>query len=203
MGTRRFLSIFSLLGLVMAGTQLSAAPQHFGARLTATTQPSNAGHGIFCNGAANNNGMCTWVLMQAFQCEFGSCLNGHLAPANGTIGTIKVIACFPGSFVLQIAKNVNPKTNQAEVVRSGPLIDYQGDPQHCNGQDFAIESFTVSVPVLKGEYLAVATDRMGFIRCSGGGDNSIDFEPPLADGGALRKATHTDGCFMLLEAIYQ
>lgn len=190
-----------LLGLssadAIAGTTTALS---FGARLTDKTQPSNAGKGDFCN-VKRGHPDCSYVLMQAYQCEFGKCTNGHLAPADGTIGSISLIACYPGSFTLQIA-NVNPQSNQVQAIRSGPVINYKGDPHHCTRQRFLIESFNVSVPVNKGDYLAVDTESVDFVRCSGGGANMLLFDPPLADGDTPRTANGQDGCFMLMEATY-
>jgi hypothetical protein len=189
-----------LLGLGGASAIAGVTTARFGASLTDKTQPSNAGKGDFCN-AKRGHPDCSYVLMQAYQCEFGKCTNGHLAPADGTIGTISLIACYPGSFTLQIA-SVNQQSNQVQAIRSGPVIDYQGDPHHCNGSKFPIESFTVSVPVEKGDYLAVDAESIDFVRCSGGSANMLLFDPPLADGAAARTADGQDGCFMLLEATY-
>jgi hypothetical protein len=187
---------FLFVGLLAA----QAAPIHFGADLNKHTQPSNAGTGDFCNVNTKHQD-CSFVLMQAYQCEFGSCINGHLAPQDGTINKVSLIACAPGSFVLQIAK-ANARTNKAQVISSGPAINYLGDPNQCDGDTYEIESFAVNVPVKKGEFLAVDTQKVGFVRCSGGGANMLLFDPPLADGVAARKANGQDGCFMLLEAFY-
>jgi hypothetical protein len=197
---RPFLAFVSFLTLGPIAALAQTAPVHFGAKLDSFTQPSNAGHGIFCNvGTARPD--CSWVLMQAYQCEFGNCVKGHLAPQDGVIASVSLIACFPGSFVLQIA-TAKPKAQQAAVITSGPLITYNGDSHHCRRSKFDIETFPVNVEVKKGDYLAVATQKLGFVRCSGGGNNILLFDPPLPDGGALRPASGGEGCFMLLEAEY-
>jgi hypothetical protein len=200
----RTLIFLGLISLVPVGAQAQPQPAHFGAKLNAFTQPSNAGRGIFCN-VSPARPDCSWVLMQAYQCEFGHCVNGHLAPKDGIIANVSLIACFSGSFVLQIA-NVMPNAiatkNQAAVITSGPLITYNGDRRHCRGNRFDIETFPVNVEVKQGDYLAVATQKLGFVRCSGGGNNILLFNLPLPDGGPLRPASGSDGCFMLLEAEY-
>jgi hypothetical protein len=195
---RTFFVALSLLILGLSNGQ--AAAVHFGADLNKHTQPSNAGTGDYCN-INTSHQECTFVLMQAYQCEFGSCLNGHLAPQDGTISSVSLIACAAGSFVLQIAQaNATKKT--AKVITSGPVIDYLGDPQKCDGDTYQIENFPVNVPVKKGDYLAVDAQKVGFVRCSGGGDNMLLFHLPLADGVTARKSNGEDGCFMLLEAFY-
>ncbi len=196
---RTILGLAAVIGFALVGTQASALTR-FGAKLDINTQPSNAGSGIFCDNGAHP--LCSWVLMQAYQCEFGSCINGHRAPKDGIIASVRLIACFPGSFVLQLA-HASASLKQARVVRSGPLINYKGDSQHCNGNTYQIETFPANVPVHTNDYLAVATQKLGFIRCSGGSFNMLKFIPPLADGAPLRTTTVGDGCFMLLEAIYK
>ena len=193
-------AIVCIVGLVLMSSQASSAAVKFGAKLDIHTQPSNAGNGTFCDvNTAKQD--CSWVLMQAYQCEFGSCLNGHLAPKAGTIASVSLIACAPGSFVLQIA-TVQPSTKKAAVTHSGPLITYKGDSHHCNANTYQIETFPVNVTVKKGQYLAVATQKLGFVRCSGGSNNILEYDLPLPDGGPARVSNGEDGCFMLLQATY-
>jgi hypothetical protein len=202
MWTKTFLIVVTFFGLAFGTAQAAetpASPAHFGAVLTTQTQPSPA-KGDFCS-VNTSHPTCTFLLTQAFKCEFGSCKNGHLAPKAGTLASVSLIACYPGTFVLQIA-NANETVNKAQVVKSGPVIDYVGDPEHCNGTSYKIESFKVDVTVEKGQYLAVDTQNVGFVNCSGGGKNMLLFDPPLPDGGPVRTANKPDGCFMLLEAFY-
>lgn len=200
MWARKILSVASAVALAVLATQASAG-QRFGARLDINTQPSNAGTGQFCRNAVPFL-VCSWVLMDAFQREFPPGTNGHLAPKNGTLVRIRLISCAAGTFVLQIARNVNPTTKQARVVRSGPLINYGPDTENCEGETYRIQTFNVNVPVLKNDYLAVAASKVGFVRCSSGGANTLLWGFPLVDGGALRTATGQQGCWLLLEAEY-
>lgn len=196
---RIFLGVVTLISLALVSTQASSTTR-FGAKLDINTQPSNAGTGIFCAVNATHPD-CSWVLMQAYQCEFGTCINGHLAPKDGIIAKVRVIACFPGAFALQIAR-ANPVTKVARVVHTGPFITYRGDSQHCNGDTFQIETFPVNVQVHKLDYLGAVTQKLGFVRCSGGSFNMLLFSLPLPDGGPFRIANKGEGCFMLLEAFY-
>lgn len=198
--TRTGFAFAAIAALALLTVQASAA-QRFGARLDNQTQPSNAGNGHFCN---DNNPavVCSWVLEDAFQREFPAGTNGHLAPKNGTIAHIRLIACAPGTFVLQVGPATGRTTKTAKARRSGPVINYRGDPQHCNGDTFQVETFTVNVPVLKNDYLMVYTNKVGFLRCSSGGTNSLKFNPPLVDGGAFRLSNLSEGCWLLLEAEY-
>ena len=189
------------LGLVSAD---AATKTRFGAKLDNQSQPSNSFDHV-CNVNANNDD-CTWIMGQAYHCEFGSCNHGEIAPKTGIIGRLYLVACDPGTFALQIA-SVVPSRQQAKVTHTGPQINYQGDPQHCNGNTFKVESFAVNVPIVKGQYLAAVTQKLGFVYCSGGGSNDILlYDLPLADHptpGGFRKANGHDDCLMLLEAEYK
>jgi hypothetical protein len=54
----------------------------------------------------------------------------------------------------------------------------------------------------QGEFLAVQAKKISFEYCSGGG-NQLTFEPPLAPGAGYKHTDYTDGCLMLLEAVYK
>lgn len=191
---------FAAVALALLSVQASAATR-FGAKLDNQTQPSNAGSGHFCldNKPAVT---CSWVLEDAYQREFPAGTNGHLAPKAGTIAKIRLIACAAGTFVLQVGPATGRTQKTAKVRRSGPVINYKGDPQHCNGDTYKIETFNVNVPVLKNDYLMVYANKVGFLRCSSGGTNSLKFNPPLVDGAAFRASTLSEGCWLLLEAEY-
>ncbi len=81
------------------------------------------------------------------------------APKSGTIKKIRLIAGGPGSFKLQIAKVKQldaASTDKAQVVRNGPTISYPGQTEaNCEDDRYKVESFTVNVPVQKGQYLAL------------------------------------------------
>jgi hypothetical protein len=126
------------------------------------------------------------------------------APKNGTIGKIRIVAGVPGKFRLQIVK-AEPGAQKAKLVSNGPVITYQGQGtgQQDNGPPYTIESFPVNVKIDKGEYLAVKATQISFEYCSGGGLNQITYEPPLVKSKTLRHTRHTDGCLMLLEAVYK
>jgi hypothetical protein len=195
---RTVLGVVSLLFLGMVSAQAQSPTNFFGAKLTTATQPTNTDS---CDVNASHP-LCSWVLMQAFGCEFAPCTNGHLAPKTGTIGTIRLISCTPGWFVLQIAA-ASPTSKTAKVFVTGPSIQYVGS--NCNnGPPFVIQSFPVNVPVKKGEYLALAAQFVSFVNCSGGSNNTLLWDPPLANNAAgPRKSNGGDGCFLLLQALYK
>jgi hypothetical protein len=142
--------------------------------------------------------MCSWVLTQA-QGNAGH----ETAPKNGTIGKLRLMACGPGSFVLQIA-SAKPSRKKAKVISTGPLINYKGDNHNCTGsKNFFIETFPVDVPVKKGQYLSVVATNVSFIYNSSG-DGSLVFDPPLADGDPPRKSKGSGlgSGFLMLQAEY-
>jgi hypothetical protein len=182
------MSIFGALSVCLVGGQASGQ-EIFGSKLNHQLTPA-----AFCK-QDNKAKICTWLL------EIGQKNVGReRAPRDGTIGKIRLMACNPGTFVLQIAR-ARPASDRARVVRSGPLINYRGDRRNCNSQNFQIEEFDVSVPVRRGDFLAVAANRVSFIY-NASGDGSILFDPPLPDGGPLRDASDDldgDG-FLMLQA---
>lgn len=77
-----------------------------------------------------------------------------------------------------------------------------GQPQGEDAPDaYEIETFKVNAPAKKGQYLATESQRSSMLRCSSGGPNQLLFQPALALNAPLETATHTDGCWLLLEAV--
>jgi hypothetical protein len=175
----------------------AAAPVKFGSKLDPTVQPSNSLPGLKCSQEAL--GPCTFVQQEAYGRPDG----GELAPKTGTIKKIRLIAGGPGSFKLQIAKVKRSTlfgTNEAKVVASGPRIDYQGQSEdNFEDSSYRVETFNVSVPVKKGQQLALKGNITSMVRCSSGGPNTLIYTPPL--GSAFRPAADTDGCWILMEAV--
>ncbi len=194
------------IATALAATALAAIPASgsaavkFGAQLNPTVQPSNSLPGLPC--AHQNPGQkCTMVSNEAYGRPDG----GERAPKSGTIRKIRLIAGGPGSFRLQIAKvkrSTLNQTNEAKVVRNGPVIHYQGQTQqNWDSDHYNVESFNVDVEVHKGEYLAMKTKSTSMIRCSSGGDNTLIYQPALLAGGGFTPASSTDGCWTLMEAV--
>ncbi|HEX8754326.1 MAG TPA: hypothetical protein VF731_13015 [Solirubrobacterales bacterium] len=202
--TRRlglFAALAALAALMVAPAS-SLAAVRFGSLLNPTVQPSNSLPGLGCE--ANQevpSSTCTMVQEEAYGRPDG----GELAPKTGTIKRIRLIAGGPGSFQLQIAKVKRSTlfgTNEAKVVRNGPRISYTGQTE-ANEEEgrYNVESFPVSVPVKKGQQLALQGNITSMIRCSSGGDNTLIYTPPLSAGSSFRPATNTDGCWILMEAV--
>jgi hypothetical protein len=193
------------LGLTMAvvlvltqALTATAAPLRFGARLTTDTQPQPA---LWCDEPNDTapHADCTWIMNVAHQRN-----GGHKAPRAGTIGRVRLMSCEPGSFRVQVARQV-PGTSRYRVVKNGPLVRYQGDRQGCGDEDdfvYRIESFATSFTVAKGDRIAIKAKRTGTLRCGGGGPNTLLFDPPLVAGGTARQLTDTQGCLLLVEWQY-
>jgi hypothetical protein len=162
----------AMTGLLVAP---ASATTIFGSLLNHEPTPAET-----CN-TSRPTDMCTWVLSIA-QKNVGH----ETAPKNGIIAQILLRSCSPGSFVLQLV-NAVPNAKQAKAVRTGPEINYLGSPKNCNGGSF-IETFNVNIPVVAGEYLAVVATKVGFIYNSSG-DGSLEYDPPLPDGGPFRTTT--------------
>jgi hypothetical protein len=189
MWDRTFVGVVSAIGLILFGTSASATTV-FGSRLNHEPTPTE-----ICNSAGPAR-LCSWVL------TIGQQFVGHeRAPKNGTIARLLLRSCSAGSFVFQLAV-ANPATHQARAIRSGPAINYHGNPINCNG-GVAIETFNVNIPVIAGEYLAVVATKVGFIYNSSG-DGSLVFDPLLPDGGAFRTTSGTGlgSGILLLQAQY-
>lgn len=188
MSLRTTSTALGILSLLSIGTQASGQ-EVFGSKLNHQLTPPQ-----FCD-QNDKAKVCTWLL------EIGQKNPGKTtAPRDGTIGKIRLMACSPGTLVLQVAR-AKPAADTARVIQSGPLINYQGDQKNCKSSNFQIEEFDVNVPVRKGDFLAVVTNRVAFLYNSGG-DGSLPFFPPLPDGGPSREASEDvdgDG-FLMLQA---
>jgi hypothetical protein len=172
-----------------------AAPFKFGAKLAGDVQPSNAGNGHYCVDG-NHAQKCTWIMNEAY----GRPNTGHKSPKNGKITRIRIIANAPGSFWAQIV-TVQKSGNKynAKVTAESRKLSYDGQADDID--PYEIESFTVSLPIKKGQRLAIKTNKTSLLQCSSGGDNTLLYKPPLIKGKAFRKNTKGDGCWLLIEAI--
>ncbi|HEY3834022.1 MAG TPA: hypothetical protein VGO03_17135 [Acidimicrobiia bacterium] len=186
-----------------SGTYPAVTPPPFGAKLTNESQPSNAQFGQTCdeNRGIPHGSTCTWVSIQAYH------NGGHeLATATGTVKHLKLISCVPGSFTLQIAR-FNASKHTAQVVRNGPVIKYKGwpsGPGDCggdNGDAYVIQSFPINVHVNKGDGIAIKTAGTGALYCSGG-SGVLLYAPPLAPGGAMKKAPGGASCNLMVTLTY-
>ena len=131
---------------------------------------------------------------------YGRPNGGHKAPKTGTIDKIRIIAGEAHKFRLQIAR-AKANTEQAKVKYTGPKLQADGQPDGL--EPYEIETFNVDVPVKKGDHLGILSRKTSMLRCSSGGPNILLFSPPLSVGGPFQTADATDGCWLLLEAVYE
>ena len=185
--------------MVAPAAGMAAAPVKFGAQLDTTTDPANSTPARPCDEMAPGKA-CTIIENEARYRPDG----GERAPKAGTIKKIRLVAGGPGSFRLQIAQVKRSTlfgTKEAKVVRNGPVIRYTGQTEaNFEEGSYKVESFKVSVPVQKGQYLAIRAMSTSALYCAGGGDNILTYQPSLMPGGGFEPATSTDGCDLLLGA---
>jgi hypothetical protein len=178
-------AVVAAITLGLMSSQADAATR-FGAKLSKDTPGTGRNNG--CKGNSN----CTWIMMEARGAP------GRIfAPKNGQLGKIRIIACDPGKFKLQIART---KKQKGEVVRNGPTITYAGSGNRCN----KVETFKLDppVPVNKGDQLAVREAKPALLYCSGDG-SILQFVPPLKPNQGFVKAFEDEGsCQLLIEAEY-
>jgi hypothetical protein len=189
-----------LAGLTASsGSAATATATFFGAKLTTHSQPSNAQNGQSCdeNHGIPHGSTCTWVAITAF--ENGS---HFTAPTTGTIKHVKLVSCVAGKFRLQLA-NANPSTQQAQIVAQGPEITYAGQSPcgGTGGDTYVVQSFPVTLPVTKGDYIAIKAKSTGTLSCSGG-DGFLLYAPPLPVGGPLKKSRSGASCDLLVQLSY-
>ena len=118
---RRLILVLALgvAAAFMAAPASGFAATTFGAKLNKTIQPSNSQPAQPCTMPAKS---CTRIEMDAYNDA------GHeRAPKDGVIKKVKLIAGGPGHFKLQIAE-AKPGKDKGRVVRNGPRIDYNGQP---------------------------------------------------------------------------
>ena len=180
-----------------------AAPVKFGAKLNPTVQPSNSLPGLRCVADPLRFSPCTMVQNEAY----GRPGRGHIAPKTGTIKKIRLIAGGPGTMRIETAK-VKQKTlfttKEAKLVHKGPKISYQGQTEaNWESDSYRVESFAVNMRIEKGEQLAIHSGNTSTIRCSSGGDNTLMYPLTYYPKHPFNAAEGSDGCWLLLEAIYK
>ena len=183
--------------LLLAVQPVAAANVKFGAKLPASgIFVSNAYEGRYCDSlidGGNDTYACTWVLLDAF--------NGgaDTAPQSGVIQKIRILNGEGGSFQVMV---VRKKAGQFRAINQSGFVNYSTDacdyPTECVRHTYSITPLAVNA----GDYLAIRTNKTSTLRCDSGGSKVALFAPPLAVGGGFRTPTDTDGCFLMVQAVY-
>jgi hypothetical protein len=189
----RTLVATALVAVFAVAPATADAAFKFGSKLTTEVQPQPRQPCIPDHPART----CTWIMNEAF----GRPNGGEKAPRRGTIIRLRVMADSAGSFRLQIARarETNPGEYQGKILRNGPVINYAGQPDPDD--PYRVEVFNMSVPVRAGDRLAIRARATSALRCGGGGDATLLFNPPLPVGGAFRAHTDEHDCWLLVEAV--
>jgi len=187
----RVLVMAAMAVAVLLPASASAATK-FGAELTKNVQPSNSTPAHPCE---PETGKCSRISLDAY-----SNPGGHKAPKVGTIDKIRIIAGDQGSFRLQLAK-AKGNILQAKATYLGEKLEYDGQPDA--NSPYKIETFNVNVPVKKNDHLGIVARKTSMLRCNSGGEKQLIFQGPLDVGGPFKDADTVDGCWLLLEAIYE
>jgi hypothetical protein len=192
-------ALASVAMMAVPASGMAAAPVKFGSKLNPTVQPSNSLPGYSCL----SGGACTMVQNEAYGRPDG----GEFAPKTGTIKKIRIIAGGPGSFRPQVATVKHSASTtlgdtKAKVTYTGPKLTYTGQTEANYESDaYKVETFSVNIPVKKGQQLALRGNTTSMIRCSSGGHNTLAFSPALRSGGPFQGATDASGCWILMEAV--
>jgi hypothetical protein len=196
-------ALASLAMLLVPAAGLAKAPLRFGARLNSTVQPSNSLPGLKCGPEPGTFYPCTMVQNEAY----GQPNGGEIAPKTGTIKTIRLIAGGPGTMRVQtdkVKRSTLFGTNEAKLVHKGPKVSYEGQTEaNWESGSYRVESFRVEMPISKGEQLSIHTNGTSMIRCSSGGQNTLIYSLAYYPKHPFNAAEGTDGCWLLMEAIYK
>jgi hypothetical protein len=196
-------ALASLALLLVPAAGLAKAPVRFGARLNSTVQPSNSLPGLKCSPDPGTFYPCTMVQNEAY----GRPNGGEIAPKTGTIKTIRLIAGGPGTMRVEtdkVKRSTLFGTNEAKLVHKGPKVSYEGQTEaNWESGSYRVESFPVDMPITKGEQLSLHTSGTSMIRCSSGGENTLIYSLAYYPKHPFNAAEGTDGCWLLMEAIYK
>ena len=183
--------------LLLAAQPAAAASIKVGANLPASgTFVSNAYEGRYCDSLVDGGAdtySCTWVLLDAF--------NGgaDTAPQSGVIEKIRILNGVGGKFKVVV---VRQKAGQFRAVAQSTVVNYSTDacdfPTECVRHTYNISPLAINA----GDYLAIRTAKTSTLRCDSGGSKVALFAPPLQTGGSFRTPTATDGCWLMIQAVY-
>ncbi len=194
-----------IISAALAAASLMAVPavsqadsMTFGSRLDHEPSNSAPGHNCKEDGSDDATPTCSRVAID----ESFAVPGGLVAPMDGTITKFSVRAGAPGTLTFRVAQLSNiTRTPDYSAVGvgdgAGPTVNVQGrgfDENEAN----AIESFPASVPVHRGDYLALDSTSTSALYCSHGGASQLIFSSPLSS--TPQQSTKTDGCELMVQA---
>jgi hypothetical protein len=129
------------------------------------------------------------------------------ATTSGRIVKIKVRAQGPMTMRFQLVRvrhlSADEQHGQAKVIVTGPKLHVPGPNQtQLNDGVYPVQSFRVSIPVQKGEELAITTSNNQAEYCSDGTPGQLTFfNPALSFGAPFRTNSGVDDCLLLVQAV--
>lgn len=187
----RMAALAAVLATVMLATvspMASGAATRFGSRLNSDASANST------QSCPISTKTCTWILAEPYQRP-----TGLKAPRDGTIRKIRVMAYDKGGSFRPVLARIRDGGNQAKVVKRGPLLTYNAQPDIENFP-YVIQVFSVNLSVRKGDVLGIEAKRTSLLNCSG--QFLPRFQPALAVGGSFRTQTSDTGCTLMVEAQY-
>jgi hypothetical protein len=194
-----------IISAALAAASLMAVPavsqadsMTFGNRLDHEPSNSAPAHNCKEDGSQDATPACTRVGID----ESFAVPGGLVAPMDGTITKLSVRAGAPGSMTFRLAKLLSlsraPGFSAVGVSDgTGPTVNVQGRGFDEN-ESTAIESFQVSVPVHKGDYLAIDSTSTSAEYCTSGGQKQAVFSPPLSS--TPQTTSSYAGCDLMVQA---
>lgn len=181
-------AVLATLMLTSVSPMASGAATRFGSKLDSDASANSTQS---CPIATKT---CTWILAEPYHRP-----TGLKAPRNGTIRKIRVIAYDKSGSFRPVLARIKDGGNQARVVRRGPLLSYNAQPDIENFP-YVIQVFSVNMSVFKGEVVGIEAKRNSLLNCSG--QFLPQFQPTLPVGGPFRTKTDDTGCTLMIEAQY-
>jgi hypothetical protein len=205
MSTTRLAAAAAGLATVAAvgviGVSAASASTKFGADLTNQTQPSNASNSS-CQDADETLTATPCTRVATTFADVGAVNNKIVAPKDGTIKKIKLIAGEPGTmtpFVVRLKNfDTSAYTAKGRTTAKGPKINYVSSVLETT---YKVQSFPVSIKVKKGQYLAIRSKRTSMERCNSGGGKQLLFQPPLKIGDPFNLSDGRGECVLLIQAV--
>lgn len=122
------------------------------------------------------------------------------SPRTGRVIKVRVIAQFPGRIRFKVVRlrrvAADHKSGQAKTIATSRWLTVRGPASE--DADPAVESFTVNLPVRKGDSVAIDAKENPVEYCSDGTPGQLVFRP--VTGRTFRDSTSYVGCLLLVQA---